>query len=85
MRWWQNLDVLDWATRACSRDGAAVDDGILVVAAYWRDDALEKRRPMMEVWDRFSMPKAGKASPRRPSSPTIRYLTGPFPRHLTAH
>ena len=25
-------------------------------AAYWRDDALERRRPMMEVWGRFCIP-----------------------------
>jgi integrase len=30
-------------------------------AAYWRDDALERRRPMMEAWGRFCIPaKAAK-------------------------
>jgi integrase len=28
-------------------------------AAYWRDDALEKRRPMMEAWSRFCIPAKG--------------------------
>jgi hypothetical protein len=33
-------------------------------AAYWRDDALEKRRPMMEAWGRFCVPaKAAKVIP----------------------
>jgi hypothetical protein len=33
-------------------------------AAYWRDDALEKRRPMMEAWSRFCIPaKAAKVTP----------------------
>jgi integrase len=33
-------------------------------AAYWRDDALERRRPMMEAWGRFCIPaKAAKVIP----------------------
>lgn len=33
-------------------------------AAYWRDDALEKRRPMMEAWGRFCVPaKTAKVIP----------------------
>ena len=33
-------------------------------AAYWRTDALEKRKPMMEAWGRFCIPaKAAKVIP----------------------
>jgi integrase len=33
-------------------------------AAYWRDDALEKRRPMMDAWGRFCVPpEAAKVIP----------------------
>ena len=33
-------------------------------AAYWRDDTLQKRRPMMEAWGRFRLPaKAAKVIP----------------------
>lgn len=33
-------------------------------AAYWRDDALEKRRPMMQAWGRFCVPaKTAKVIP----------------------
>ena len=29
-------------------------------AAYWRTDALEKRKPMMEAWGRFCATKNAK-------------------------
>jgi hypothetical protein len=32
-------------------------------AAYCRDDALEKRRPMMDAWGRFCLPKTAKVIP----------------------
>ena len=34
-------------------------------APYWRDDALEKRPPMMEAWARFCVPKPAKVTPFR--------------------
>jgi hypothetical protein len=47
-------------------------------AAYWRDDALEKRRPMMVAWSRFCIPaNAAKVIPfagRRDASRIARWL-----------
>jgi hypothetical protein len=56
----EDLELLD--RQSCAPKRRAIAHAIKgsADAAYWRDDALERRRSMMEAWGRFCVPAKGR-------------------------